>query len=105
MLAEIRHRGPDGEGAVNFDGAGLAHTRLSIIDLAAGAQPMSNDDGTVSITFNGEIFNYVELRQELIARGHKFRTASDTEVIIRLYEAMGPDCVEKLNGDFAFAIW
>jgi asparagine synthase (glutamine-hydrolysing) len=105
MLAGIRHRGPDGEGALVLDGAGLAHARLSIIDVAAGAQPMSNDDGTVSITFNGEIFNYIELRQELIARGHKFRTASDTEVIIRLYEAMGINCVEKLNGDFAFAIW
>ncbi len=105
MLGELRHRGPDGEGAYVADGAGLAHTRLSIIDLSAGAQPMSNDDETVSITFNGEIFNYVELREELIARGHRFRTASDTEVIVRLYEEMGPDCVERLNGDFAFAIW
>ncbi len=105
MLGELRHRGPDGEGVCVTDGAGLAHTRLSIIDLSAGAQPMSNDDETVSITFNGEIFNYVELRQELMARGHSFRTASDTEVIIRLYEEMGPDCVERLNGDFAFAIW
>lgn len=105
MLGELRHRGPDGEGAAVFDGAGLAHTRLSIIDLSAGAQPMSNDDGSVSITFNGEIFNYVELRNELIAGGHRFRTESDTEVIIRLYEELGPDCVERLNGDFAFAIW
>src|SRR5262249_16850030 len=78
--------------------------RLSIIDLSAGAQPMSNDDGSVAITFNGEIFNYVELRQDLIARGHKFRTASDTEVIIRLYEAMGPACVENLNRALAFPI-
>ena len=105
MLGELRHRGPDGEGIHCGDEAGLAHTRLSIIDLAAGAQPMSNDDGTIWITFNGEIFNYIELRDELIARGHKFRTSSDTEVIIRLYEAMGTACVERLNGDFAFAIW
>ena len=105
MLAALRHRGPDGEGTCHGDGFGFAHTRLSIIDLSAGAQPMANDDETVWITFNGEIFNYVELREELIARGVRFRTHSDTEVIIRLYEAMGPDCVERLNGDFAFAIW
>lgn len=105
MLAELRHRGPDGEG-VHFDAeAGLAHARLSIIDVAGGAQPMTNDDGTVWISFNGEIFNYIELREELIAAGVRFRTRSDTEVIIRLYEAIGPACVEKLNGDFAFAIW
>jgi asparagine synthase (glutamine-hydrolysing) len=105
MLATLRHRGPDGEGVSHGEGFGFAHTRLSIIDLAAGAQPMANDDETVWITFNGEIFNYVELRDELIAKGVQFRTHSDTEVIVRLYEAMGPDCVEKLNGDFAFAIW
>ena len=104
MLATLRHRGPDGEGIHSADGFGFAHARLSIIDIAAGAQPMANDDGTVWITFNGEIFNYVELRDELIAKGVRFRTHSDTEVIIRLYEAMGPDCVERLNGDFAFAI-
>jgi len=106
MLGELRHRGPDAEGAAVLDGAGLAHTRLSIIDLSpGGAQPMSNDDGTVSITFNGEIFNYIELRNELIGRGRRFRSTSDTEVIIRLYEEMGPACVDRLNGDFAFAIW
>ena len=105
MGASLRHRGPDGEGTAHGEGFGFAHTRLSIIDLAAGAQPMANDDETVWITFNGEIFNYVELRDELIAKGVAFRTHSDTEVIIRLYEAMGPDCVERLNGDFAFAIW
>jgi len=104
MLATLRHRGPDGEGTHRGDGFGFAHTRLSIIDLAAGAQPMANDDETVWITFNGEVFNYVELRDELIQRGVRFRTHSDTEVIIRLYEAMGPDCVTRLNGDFAFAI-
>ena len=106
MVKALRHRGPDAEGTLVAKGAGLAHARLSIIDLSpGGAQPMSNDDGTISITFNGEIFNYVELREELIARGRRFRSTSDTEVIIRLYEEMGPACVEKLNGDFAFAIW
>ncbi len=105
MLRALRHRGPDGEGTCRGEGFGFAHTRLSIIDIAAGAQPMANDDETVWITFNGEIFNYVELRAELIAKGIRFRTHSDTEVIIRLYETMGPDCVGRLNGDFAFAIW
>ena len=106
MVGALRHRGPDASGVVVTESAGLAHARLSIIDLSpGGAQPMSNDDGTISITFNGEIFNYVELRDELMARGRKFRSTSDTEVIIRLYEEMGPPCVEKLNGDFAFAIW
>ena len=90
MLAVLRHRGPDGEGLHAGDGFGFAHTRLSIIDLAAGAQPMANDDGSVWITFNGEIFNYVELRQEVIAKGVFLRTHSDTEVIIRLYEARVP---------------
>jgi asparagine synthase (glutamine-hydrolysing) len=106
MIGALRHRGPDAAGILVNDNAGLAHARLSIIDLSpSGAQPMSSDDGTVSITFNGEIFNYVELREELTARGQKFRGTSDTEVIIRLYEEIGPDCVERLNGDFAFAIW
>jgi asparagine synthase (glutamine-hydrolysing) len=105
MNGELRHRGPDGDGVHCSDGVGLAHRRLSIIDLAGGAQPMANDEETVWISFNGEIFNYIELRDELLARGHVFRTTSDTEVIIRLYEEMGPDCVERLNGDFAFALW
>jgi asparagine synthase (glutamine-hydrolysing) len=105
MNGELRHRGPDGDGVYCSDGVGLAHRRLSIIDLSAGAQPMANDDESVWISFNGEIFNYIELREELMARGVNFRTSSDTEVIIRLYEEAGPDCVERLNGDFAFAIW
>ena len=106
MAGALRHRGPDASGVLVTEGAGLAHARLAIIDLSpGGAQPMSNDDGTISITFNGEIFNYVELRDELIARGRKFRSTSDTEVIIRLYEELGPACIEKLNGDFALAIW
>ena len=105
MIGRLAHRGPDGQGT-HLDGdAGLAHARLSIIDVAAGQQPMCNEDATVWISFNGEIFNYVELRKELIARGHKFKTNSDTEVIVHLYEERGPDCVQALNGDFAFAIW
>lgn len=105
MMGAIAHRGPDAQGMFDDDRAALAHVRLSIIDLATGAQPMSNGDRTTWITFNGEIFNYVELRQDLISRGHSFRSASDTEVILHLYEEMGPDCVNALNGDFAFALW
>lgn len=105
MISRLAHRGPDGQGTLIDGEAGLAHARLSIIDVAAGQQPMCNEDATVWITFNGEIFNYVELREELIARGHAFKTSSDTEVIVHLYEERGPDCVEALNGDFAFAIW
>ena len=88
MIGAIAHRGPDAQGLHVGQGVGLAHARLSIIDLAGGAQPMANEDGTVWITFNGEIFNYVELRDELIARGHRFRTASDTEVILQLYDEL-----------------
>jgi asparagine synthase (glutamine-hydrolysing) len=105
MLEAIAHRGPDGNGAYINDDVGLAHARLSIIDVGGGHQPMCNEDGTVWITFNGEVFNYLELRAELIARGHTFKTNSDTEVIVHLYEERGPDCVQALNGDFAFAIW
>ncbi|WP_342152769.1 asparagine synthase (glutamine-hydrolyzing) [Methylorubrum sp. SB2] len=105
MAGALRHRGPDDDGAVVLDGAGLGHTRLSIVDLAGGHQPMASQDGQVVLSFNGEVFNYVELRRELEARGRRFRTSSDTEVLLRLYEEFGPDCVEKLNGDFAFAIW
>jgi len=105
MIGTLSHRGPDGSGIHAGSEAGLAHARLSIIDVATGQQPMSSHDGTVWITFNGEIFNYVELRRDLVARGRRFRTESDTEVIVQLYEDMGPDCVELLNGDFAFALW
>ena len=105
MNAALAHRGPDAQGVMLDGPAGLAHARLSIIDLAGGQQPMTNADGTVALTFNGEIFNYVELRRDLIARGRVFRTQSDTEVILHLYEERGADCVQALNGDFAFAIW
>ncbi len=105
MLEAIAHRGPDGNGVYVDGDVGLAHARLSIIDVGGGHQPMCNEDGTVWITFNGEVINYVELRAELIARGHTFKTNSDTEVIVHLYEERGPDCVQALNGDFAFAIW
>ncbi len=104
MLEAIAHRGPDGEGT-HFDGpVALGHKRLAIIDLESGRQPMCNEDGTIWITFNGEIYNYVELRREL-ARHHQFRTQSDTEVILHLYEELGERCLERLNGMFAFAIW
>lgn len=105
MVTAIAHRGPDGHGAVLEGRCGLAHTRLSIIDIGGGAQPMSDAGETVWLTFNGEIFNYVELRNGLIARGYSFRTTSDTEVIIQLYRAYGPEFVSRLNGDFAFALW
>ena len=105
MTAALDHRGPDGHGIHVDAGVALGHTRLSIIDLAGGHQPMSNDDESVTITFNGEIFNFVELRDDLEARGQRFRTRSDTEVILRLYEVYGEDCVDHLNGDFAFGIW
>jgi asparagine synthase (glutamine-hydrolysing) len=105
MADTLIHRGPDASG-LHLDGeAGLAHTRLSILDLSGGAQPMSNADGSLWITFNGEIFNYVELREELLAKGHSFSTRSDTEVILHLYEAEGERCVLRLNGQWAFAIW
>ncbi|MGV3548711.1 asparagine synthase (glutamine-hydrolyzing) [Rhizobium sp.] len=105
MSDSIAHRGPDGSGASIFAGAGLAHRRLAIVDLAQGAQPMASADGRLTISFNGEIFNHVELRQHLQAKGHVFRTLSDTEVILHLYADLGEGCLDHLNGDFAFAIW
>ena len=105
MLAMLEHRGPDDRGMHIEPGAGLAHARLSIIDLAGGAQPMANGDGTLWITFNGEIFNYVELRASLVARGHHFRSVSDTEVLLHLFEDAGTDAVHQLNGQWAFGIW
>ena len=105
MADTIAHRGPDDEGYHLSGPAGLGFRRLSIIDLATGHQPLSNEDGTVWIVFNGEIYNFEELRDDLLARGHVFRTRTDTEVIVHLYEEYGPDCVEKLRGMFGFAIW
>jgi asparagine synthase (glutamine-hydrolysing) len=105
MLSAIRHRGPDGIGIFRDRWIGMGNARLSIIDIAGGDQPISNEDGSLWIVFNGEIFNYVELRAELEPRGHVFSTHSDTEVILHLFEDLGPACLERLNGQFAFAIW
>ena len=105
MLETIRHRGPDDEGVYLGSQVGLGHRRLSIIDLKSGHQPLSNEDGTIWIVFNGEIYNFRELRASLLSKGHVFRTHSDTEVIVHLYEEFGPQCLEKLRGMFAFAIW
>lgn len=105
MTGAMRHRGPDGEGIYIDGSAGLGHRRLSIIDLNTGAQPMSNEDGSVWITYNGEVYNFVELQNELESRGHKFRTKSDTESIIHAYEQYGEECVKKLRGMFSFCIW
>jgi asparagine synthase (glutamine-hydrolysing) len=105
MLEMIRHRGPDGFGIYRDQHVGLGNARLSIIDLSSGDQPIGNEDGTVWIVFNGEIFNYVELRSQLEARGHCFSTRTDTEVIVHLYEDYGPDCLRYLNGQFAIALW
>ena len=105
MIAVLRHRGPDATGVYVAGPAGLAHARLSIIDLAGGRQPMLNADESLCVTFNGEIFNYLELRQELLDRGHRFATRSDTEVILHHYQEKGPDCVQDFNGQWAFAIW
>ena len=101
----LRHRGPDDAGIFIEGRVGLAHRRLSIVDLATGHQPMSNADGSVQIVFNGEIYNHAEQRSNLEARGHMFATHSDTEVIVRLYEEYGDRCVDYLRGMFAFAIW
>jgi len=105
MTETIVHRGPDDEGIHARGNVGLGMRRLSIIDLAGGRQPIYNEDGTVAVVFNGEIYNFLELRKELEGRQHKFRTHSDTEVIVHLYEEMGADCVTKLRGMFAIALY
>jgi len=105
MLESLRHRGPDARGIYRDAAIGMGSVRLRIVDLAGGDQPIGNEDGTMWIVFNGEIFNYVELRPELEARGHRFSTNSDTEVILHLYEDLGPACLGHLNGQFAIAIW
>ena len=101
----ISHRGPDGEGAFIDGNIGLGHRRLSIVDVAHGAQPMFNDDRSCVIVYNGEVYNHADYREELITKGHKFQNRSDTETILHLYEEYGRDCVEHLRGMFAFAIW
>lgn len=105
MLSRLVHRGPDDHGSWIDGPVGLGHTRLSIIDLATGHQPLCNEDGTVWVVFNGEIFNYKELRSLLIEKGHRFRTDSDTEVIVHLYEEHGERFVDHLNGQFAIGLW
>ncbi|MCU1235917.1 MAG: asparagine synthase (glutamine-hydrolyzing) [Candidatus Solibacter sp.] len=105
MCGQIVHRGPDDEGVYVDRGCGIGMRRLSIIDLSTGHQPMSNEDGTVWIVFNGEIYEYKELRADLMARGHRFQTASDTETLIHLYEEEGVEGLKRLRGMFSFAIW
>jgi asparagine synthase (glutamine-hydrolysing) len=105
MRDTMIHRGPDDCGTFIDGNIGLAHRRLSIIDVAGGKQPMTNEDGTIWIVFNGEIYNFKALRQGLLERGHVFRTQSDTEVVVHLFEEKGPECANELNGIFAFAIY
>jgi len=105
MISYLKHRGPDESGIYIDKWAGLGHTRLKIIDLDSGIQPIHNEDETIWIIYNGEIFNYPELRKDLLSKGHKFYTSTDTEVILHLYEEMGSSCLDFLNGQFAFAIW
>jgi asparagine synthase (glutamine-hydrolysing) len=104
MTGALQHRGPDGSGFLVRRNAALGHRRLSIIDVDGGAQPIANEDDDINVVFNGEIYNFVELRQELLAAGHRFRTASDTEVLVHAYEQWGEDFVTRLNGIFAFAL-
>jgi len=106
MTGTLAHRGPDDQGVYAADGIGLGHRRLSVIDLSVQArQPMENEDGRYRIVFNGEIYNYRELKKELLQRGHRFRSDSDTEVILHLYEDEKENCLHRLRGMFAFAIW
>jgi asparagine synthase (glutamine-hydrolysing) len=105
MNATLSHRGPDGDGFHFEDGVGFGHRRLSIIDLEGGKQPLYNEDSTVVVTYNGEIYNFKDLEHELRALGHQFRTRCDTEVIVHAWEAWGAKCVDRFNGMFAFAIW
>lgn len=105
MVGALRHRGPDEFGLYRDGRVGLGHARLSIIDLVTGQQPLCNEDGALWVVFNGEIFNYVELRAELVAQGHRFRTQSDTEVIVHAWESWGERAFERFNGQFAIALW
>src|SRR5687767_6620219 len=105
MAGSLTHRGPDECGIYRDARAGLAHTRLSIIDLASGQQPLADEGESTWIVFNGEIYNYVELRAELGALGHRFRTRSDTEVIVQAYREWGEAAFERMNGQWALALW
>ena len=105
MNGSLVHRGPDGDGFHFEPGVGFGHRRLSIIDLEGGKQPLYNEDHTVVVTFNGEIFNFMEVEKELLARGHVFRTRCDTEVIVHAWEEWGVECLKRFNGMFAFAVW
>lgn len=105
MTRTIVHRGPDDSGYALYDRAGLGFRRLSIIDLSTGNQPILNEDGTLCLVCNGEIFNYRELREELVAKGHRFRTHSDAEILLHLYEEMGERLLDRVNGQFAFALY
>jgi len=105
MMSVISHRGPDGQGKYLSGPVGLGHARLAIIDLSTGDQPMTNEDGTIWLVYNGEIYNFQELRNDLIKKGHTFRSTCDTEVIIHLYEECGVECASHLQGMFAFALW
>ena len=105
MRDVISHRGPDEAGLHCDDQAALAHRRLSIVDLRSGQQPLANEDGSVWVIFNGEIYNHADVRRELEAHGHVYRTKSDTETIVHAYEQWGEDCVQRFRGMFAFAIW
>ena len=105
MISRVHHRGPDGYGYYSDSDVGLAHARLSIIDIAGGKQPIHNEDQSVWVIFNGEIFNYIELREDLQKKGHRFYTKTDTEVIVHLYEEYGNNFVSHLNGQFAIALW
>jgi asparagine synthase (glutamine-hydrolysing) len=105
MASQMAHRGPDGQGIWKDNHIGLAHRRLSIIDLETGAQPLSNEDGSIWVVFNGEIYNFHDLRKELELKGHLFKTSSDTEVLVHGYEEWGREMLPRLNGMFAFALW
>src|SRR5947209_8645326 len=108
MTDVLAHRGPSDRGTWRGDGIALGHRRLSVIDLSRnGRQPMANEDGTVWIVFNGEVYNFAELKasHRLVEKGHRFQSATDTEVLVHLYEELGPDMVKELNGMFAYAIW
>ena len=105
MVDALRHRGPDGDGLLRAGPATLAHTRLAIIDVAGGDQPLHSEDGAVSAVVNGEIYNHEQVRSELERRGHSFSTRSDSEVVVHGYEEYGEDFVRRLNGIFAFVLW